>query len=74
MKTTYFHNVNTTNVLVDHVKKNETKQRGLIELAGFEVRNKWGQACSFRELELKKKTFNMMEIYVVFKLWKISTR
>ena len=44
-----------------HVKQTETKQRGLIELAGFEVRNKWGQACSFRELELKK-TFNMMEI------------
>ena len=37
-----------------HVKQTETKQRGLIELAGFEVRSKWGQACSFRELELKK--------------------
>ena len=34
-----------------HVKQTETKQRGLIELAGFEVRNKWGQACSFRELK-----------------------
>ena len=31
-----------------HVKQTETKQRGLIELAGFEVRNKWGHACSFR--------------------------
>ena len=44
-----------------HVKQTETKQRGLVELAGFEVRNKWVKNV-LSESSSWKKTFNMMEI------------